>query len=218
MEEFWNKVAKSEGCWEWQGSRNGQRKGYGSFWYRGRHHRAHRFAWTLANGEIPPGLLVCHRCDNPPCVRPDHLFLGTNEDNMADMRAKGRARNGQKCGEMNSNAILTAAQVKELRQLRDAGYSFRSIAARMGLSKATVIAAARGETWASVDEVISGACQSSVSGKNLIPYASRLCLWCNSIHERYTKALYCSLRCRRHANYDRRRIKAATIAAEVPNG
>lgn len=89
VRRFWAKVHKSDGCWEWTGKRA---SGYGRFvtppgrrmW------SAHRYSWTLANGPIPDGLFVLHHCDNKPCVRPEHLFLGTNADNMRDAWRKGR--------------------------------------------------------------------------------------------------------------------------------
>lgn len=79
------------GCWNWTGFINP--KGYGQLSFKRRTVRAHRLAWALAYGPIPDGLCVCHRCDNRRCVRPDHLFIGTNLDNMRDMVAKGRLRN-----------------------------------------------------------------------------------------------------------------------------
>lgn len=76
-------------CREWQGSRTWF--GYGSIWREGRTWVVHRWVWTLANGPIPEGMRVLHRCDNPPCFRLDHLFLGTHQDNMTDMVEKGRS-------------------------------------------------------------------------------------------------------------------------------
>lgn len=92
---FWTKVQKSDACWEWTGAVT--RAGYGHFaWYENDQHRqggAHRYSWMLAFGHIPEAMLVCHRCDNRRCVRPEHLFLGTFTDNEHDKIAKGRKRN-----------------------------------------------------------------------------------------------------------------------------
>lgn len=90
---FWAKVQKSDNCWEWTGLLNAW--GYGRFW-TGRHMSAHRYSWELHNGPIPAGLYVCHHCDNRKCVRPDHLFLGTQRDNLLDASRKGRLPNQQK--------------------------------------------------------------------------------------------------------------------------
>lgn len=94
-ERFWEKVNRTDGCWLWTASTRD--KGYGAFSYRkdGRQiqDRAHRFSWVLHNGPIPPGLWVLHNCpdgDNPACVNPAHLWLGTSDDNIRDMNAKGR--------------------------------------------------------------------------------------------------------------------------------
>lgn len=87
---FWPKVDKSENCWLWRGSR--QTHGYGTFYYQGTMHLSHRISWILTYGEIPTGLCVLHKCDNPPCVNPQHLFLGTHVDNMIDRERKGRGK------------------------------------------------------------------------------------------------------------------------------
>lgn len=94
-ERFWRRVMKpeSDGCWTWTGSTAGY--GYGRVFVDGRQQSAHRVAWELTNGPIPEGLIVCHKCDNPPCVRPLHLFLGTHKDNSQDMVRKQRGP-GQK--------------------------------------------------------------------------------------------------------------------------
>lgn len=87
-EAFWSRVDKSGDCWLWTKFVNSN--GYGRLTYRRKQYSAHRIAFLLAVGDIPPGLNVLHRCDNPPCVRPDHLFLGTQADNMRDMAQKNR--------------------------------------------------------------------------------------------------------------------------------
>jgi hypothetical protein len=96
IERFWSNVEKSAECWRWMGLKD--KDGYG------RHRpgtgtaymKAHRFSWLIHEGEIPPKLSVLHRCDKPDCVRPDHLFLGTHQDNMDDMVRKGRQARGER--------------------------------------------------------------------------------------------------------------------------
>lgn len=87
---FWEKVniRGAEECWEWHAGRN--RYGYGNFKCKGKTISAHRLAWSLTHGEIPPGLCVCHKCDNPPCCNPAHLFLETSKGNTRDSVSKGR--------------------------------------------------------------------------------------------------------------------------------
>ena len=104
---FWDKVLKTSGCWFWMAGKFKQ--GYGSFYFKGHHVKAHRIAWELTYGAISEGKKVCHHCDNPFCVNPEHLFMGTQRDNIRDMMAKGRSPTvgASQVGENNRNAKLT---------------------------------------------------------------------------------------------------------------
>jgi hypothetical protein len=120
------------GCLEFQGWLNN--KGYGQIGIRGRRLMyTHRLAWIAAYGEIPAGMYVCHRCDNPACCNPEHLFLGTAQDNTSDMLGKGRHR--VLIGEQNPRTKLTASDCADIRAARAAGESNRSIAQRYGMPK-----------------------------------------------------------------------------------
>lgn len=145
---FWDRVRIQDvGCWEWTAGR--QRAGYGNYRDRG----AHRVAWELTNGPIPKGLFVCHHCDNPPCVRPDHLYLGTNRENLWDARARGLLANG----EQHWNAKLTEPMVREMVALRKTGWTHRELAERYGVRRESVRDIFQGRNWRRVTDTIPGA-------------------------------------------------------------
>ncbi len=110
---FFDKVGEpdSNGCWPWLAGRRRGRQGYGEFFYRGRGMPAHRWSYAYHIGPIPEGMWVLHHCDNQPCVNPAHLFVGDNNDNIADRQAKGR----QARGEMQGNSKLTTDDVLAIR-------------------------------------------------------------------------------------------------------
>ena len=141
---FWDRVDKSGECWIWTGAKDG--KGYGRLWHEGKLQQAHRVAWQIENGPIPNSLLACHHCDNPPCVRPDHLFLGTVKDNAEDMVSKGRNRSGHFVGQDHPRAILTEDQVMAIRAL-EGSMSRPKIAAQFGVAAITVTRIHRRTLW-----------------------------------------------------------------------
>lgn len=143
-EAFWEKVEKKSDieCWEWLASI--QADGYGNF--KGR--LAHRVSWELVNGEIPAGLYVCHRCDNPACVNPGHLFLGTQLDNMQDMVSKGRGHDHH--GENNPKAKLTEKDIFQIHRLKNSGFSNKQIATNFDVTPTTISYILLGKTWTSV--------------------------------------------------------------------
>lgn len=125
-ERFWSYVDKSGGddaCWIWTA---GSIQGYGSVKVNGKDERAHRISYWLEYGDFPDDLFVLHSCDNPSCVNPKHLWLGTKQDNTDDMFAKGRGRKAK--GEQSGMAKYTDAQVAEMRRLREEGRTLQFIA------------------------------------------------------------------------------------------
>ena len=134
----------TDDCIEWLGYRCPQ--GYGRVWIDGKYTGAHRAAWEQFNGPIPIGLCVLHRCDNPPCINPRHLFVGTHQDNMADRDRKGRARGGR----AKARAKLTPAAVHEIRRALAEGVTGRELAHRYHLSKNAISEVKRGLTWSDV--------------------------------------------------------------------
>jgi hypothetical protein len=133
---FWSRVNKTATCWLWTGSIRNQ-FGYGRIRANNVTWPTHRLSWVLANGPIPDGLWVLHRCDNPRCVRPDHLFLGTPKDNSQDRDAKGRHRVVR--GERQGSSKLTVNQVREIRTLYATGsVSYRSLAQQFDVSVTTI--------------------------------------------------------------------------------
>ena len=159
---FWTKVDKSAECWVWTAA---TRNGYGVLGVREDNGRwvalyAHRISWELHFGPIPDRLYVLHHCDNRLCVRPDHLFLGTNQDNLVDMRAKGRGYvlpappkglwNGtrpDRRGEANPHARLSEEDVREIRRLRGTGRGPTELGRKYGVSRSHIHHIVRGDAW-----------------------------------------------------------------------
>lgn len=151
-DRLWKRVdttAGPAGCWQWQGGTN--TNGYGQIRrepfgnaLRGIKTTTHRIAWELTYGAIPEGMYVCHCCDNPLCVNPAHLWLGTHAENLADMKAKGRAARGDRSG----TAKLKSDQVQIIRKILDSGHCTRSdLANLLQVSTSTIDNVIRRKTW-----------------------------------------------------------------------
>jgi len=148
---FERQFRRTPGCWIWTGTGN---RGRGMIYDEriGKARLAHRVAWERANRPIPTGMLVCHHCDNPGCVRPDHLFLGTQRDNMRDATAKGRHVSRLRPdvipkGTDHWKARLTPELVRWIRRVRARGWTQPRIAAAIGVSRSAVLGVLRGDNW-----------------------------------------------------------------------
>ena len=148
---FKKQAPNSGGCIEWIGSRSSD--GYGRFWASGRVRGAHRVAYAVAFGTYPEAGHVLHRCDNPACVNPSHLFIGTHSDNMRDMYEKGRkptppqfirSAKRNKCGDKNPHAVLAWIDV---RQIRASGEENTVLAERFGVTTQNIRLIRANKTW-----------------------------------------------------------------------
>lgn len=135
------------GCWLWMKSEDSG--GYGTIAFRGKTMKAHRVSWLAFRGNIPSRMNILHKCDTPLCVNPDHLFLGTQHDNIRDMVGKGRQRSGGegRFGHNHPAHRLSIAQVRQIRSMHSEGDSQHSVAARFGVSVMTVNRIVRGISW-----------------------------------------------------------------------
>lgn len=138
IDRFWSKVKKSNKCWIWKCCLTSS--GYGIFINENREHiRSHRYSWSLHNGPIPKEILVLHHCDNRPCVRPSHLFLGTHLDNMRDMNLKGRHV---------PRRILKEWQVRKIKTaLKNKSSTYLELGKKYGVEFSTIGSIAKNRTW-----------------------------------------------------------------------
>lgn len=145
-ERFWAKVNKSSPneCWEWQGARNTD--GYGRYSVSSKILSSHRIAYTLEYGSTPAEMLVCHKCDNPPCCNPNHLFLGTYMDNNSDCSLKGRYQSRPK-GSGNYAAKLNERNIIDIRRVASEGLAQRKIASLYNVSPSLISRILSGEDW-----------------------------------------------------------------------
>lgn len=145
-QRFLAKIEKQpSGCWQWTAST--AKGGYGQFNVGGKNWKAHRLSWILHGGADPEGLCVCHKCDNPRCVNPDHMFLGTHLDNVRDKISKGRCGHTGARGALNGAVKVRDVPVEQIKQLKAEGKTVREIGPMFGLSKSTISNIINGKHW-----------------------------------------------------------------------
>lgn len=142
-DRFWKQIERTKDCWNWSGTYDNH--GYGRFRYDGRKWRAHRLAWLFSIGFIPGSLHVLHKCDNPKCCNPNHLWLGTHQDNIDDREKNGRNR--PPIGERHSCHVLTEVEVKNIRKLLSSGKGMTFLSIKYGVSKTTIWNIQTRKTW-----------------------------------------------------------------------
>ena len=149
MQRFWDKIEKTETCWNWIGA---QRNGYGAFKFQGKVQDTHRVSWILHFGDIPKGKYICHHCDNRKCVNPQHLFLGTQKDNIVDAIKKGRfifpTKTQIKKGHIPKSRKLTLEKAKEIRKKYiETKISQRALAKEYGVDRKAIWMLLHNNTW-----------------------------------------------------------------------
>ena len=147
---FWSKVkiGSPNECWEWQAGDNGT--GYGKFYVGGEGNPqkyAHRISWIVENGDIPEGLFLCHKCDNPKCVNPTHLFLGTQSENMKDASRKGRCKPSYIHGEACGRGKLKEEDIPIIKDMIRSGVSMNVIAKKYEVTKQSIFHIKTGRNW-----------------------------------------------------------------------
>ena len=135
-------VKKENGCWEYTKI---TKQRYGYICFKGKHDSAHRFSYIVHHGAIPYNMIICHKCDNPPCVNPDHLFLGTHKENMQDMINKKRQNIVR--GERQGKSILNENKVIEIRKLLSAGETCTVIAKKFNVGRGAIRGIETNATW-----------------------------------------------------------------------
>ena len=156
--DFWARTAQAGNCLEWTGrmlppKALGATKGYGLIRWQGRRQVAHRVSWQITHGLIPMGMQVCHHCDNPPCVEPTHLFLGTNADNQEDRRLKNAAARSARRRERSGPVMrkLSIEDARDIRSLLALQQSKKSIARLYSVCPQMILKISRGRSWRELD-------------------------------------------------------------------